>query len=74
MRKEASAFQRVQVYTDPRLDPRVDMRVLDARLAYRVGRQVIRFMVDNALNYGYTTIERNLEPIRRYTVALELEY
>jgi outer membrane receptor for ferrienterochelin and colicins len=70
----ASAFERVQVFTDERLDPRVDMNVLDARLAYRVGRQVIRFMVDNAINYGYTTIERNLEPIRRYTVALEIEF
>ncbi|MGD2217710.1 MAG: TonB-dependent receptor [Gemmatimonadales bacterium] len=69
-----SAPERVQVFTDERLDPRVDMKVLDARLAYRVGSQVIRFMVDNALNYGYTTIERNLEPIRRYTVALELEF
>ncbi len=70
----ASAFKRVQVYPDERLDPRVDMNLLDARLAYRIGRQVIRFMVDNALNYGYTTIERNLEPIRRYTVALEIEF
>jgi iron complex outermembrane receptor protein len=70
----ASAFERVQVFTDERTDPRVDMRVLDARLAYRIGRQTIRFTVDNAANYGYTTIERNLEPIRRYTVALELEF
>jgi outer membrane receptor for ferrienterochelin and colicins len=70
----ASAPERVQVYTDERLDPRVDMNVLDVRLAYRIGRQVIRFTVDNALNYGYTTIERNLEPIRRYTAALELEF
>ncbi|UCC73862.1 MAG: TonB-dependent receptor [Gemmatimonadota bacterium] len=70
----ASAFERVQVYTDERIDPRVDMRVLDARLAYRIGRQLIRFIVDNATNYGYSTIERNMEPIRRYTVALELEF
>jgi iron complex outermembrane receptor protein len=70
----ASAFERVQVFTDERLDPRVDMRVLDARLAYRMGRQTIRFIMDNAMNYGYTTIERNLQPIRRYTVSLELEF
>lgn len=70
----ASAFERVEVFEDERRDPRVDMRVLDARLAYRIGRQTIRFTVDNATNYGYTTIERNLEPIRRYTVALELEF
>ncbi|UCC84351.1 MAG: TonB-dependent receptor [Gemmatimonadota bacterium] len=70
----ASAPERVQVFPNERLDPRVDMNVLGARLAYRVGRQVIRFMVDNVLNYGYTTIERNLEPIRRYTVAFEIEF
>jgi outer membrane receptor protein involved in Fe transport len=70
----ASAFDRVQVFDAQWLDPRADMNVLDARLAYRIGRQVIRFMVDNVTNYGYTTIERNMEPIRRYTVALELEF
>jgi len=70
----ASAFDRVQVFTDPRTDALVPMRELDVGLAYRLGDQTIRFIVDNALNYAYTTIERNLEPIRRYTAALELEF
>jgi iron complex outermembrane receptor protein len=70
----ASAFERVQVFTGPRLDALVPMRELDVGLAYRLGRQTLRFMVDNALNYAYTTIERNLQPIRRYTAALELEF
>ncbi len=70
----ASAFGAVNVFTDERLDPRVPMRVLDVRLAYRIGRQTLRFSVDNAANYGYNTVERNLEPIRRYTTALELEF
>jgi iron complex outermembrane receptor protein len=70
----ASAFDRVKVFTGRRTDPVVPMRVLDARLAYRFGRQTIRFLVNNAANYGYTTIERNLEPIRRYTLSLELEF
>jgi iron complex outermembrane receptor protein len=70
----ASAFDRVQVFTDETFDPRVPMRVLDLRLAYRIGRQTFRFMVDNALNYAYTTIERNLEPIRHYSLAAELEF
>ena len=69
-----SAFDRVKVFTDPRTDPLVPMNVLDLRLAYRFGNQVLRFIVDNAGNYAYTTIERNLEPIRRYSVALELEF
>lgn len=70
----ASAFDRVQVFTDPRLDPRVPMRVLGLRLAYRLGEQVFRFSVDNALNHSYTTIERNLEPIRRATFSLDVEF
>ncbi len=70
----AAAFDRVKVFTNPRTDPLVPMNVLDLRLAYRFGPQVLRFIVDNALNHGYTTIERNLEPIRRYSVALELEF
>jgi iron complex outermembrane receptor protein len=70
----ASAFDRVKVFTDRRTDPVVPMRVLDARLAYRMGDQTLRFLVNNVANYGYTTIERNLEPIRRYTVSLELQF
>jgi outer membrane cobalamin receptor len=70
----ASAFDRVKVFTNTRTDPLLPMRVWDLRLAYRFGRQTMRFVVNNAGNYGYTTIERNLEPIRRYTLALEFEF
>ncbi len=70
----ASAFDRFQVFNDPLIDPLLPMRVLDARLAYRFGRQTLRFSVDNAANYAYTTLERNLEAIRRYTLSLELEF
>lgn len=70
----ASAFDRVKVFTDPRTDPLLPMRIWDLRLAYRFGQQTMRFTVNNGGNYGYTTIERNLEPIRRYTLALELEF
>ncbi len=70
----ASAFDRVKVFTDTRTDPLLSMRVWDLRLAYRFGRQTMRFVVNNGGNYGYTTIERNLEPIRRYTLGLELEF
>lgn len=70
----ASAFDRVKVFTNPRTDPVLPMRVWDIRLAYQFGRQTLRFAVNNAGNYGYTTIERNLEPIRRYTLSLEIEF
>jgi iron complex outermembrane receptor protein len=70
----ASAFDHVKVFTNPRTDPLLPMRVWDVRLAYRFGRQTLRFVVNNAGNYGYTTIERNLEPIRRYTLSLEIEF
>ena len=70
----ASAFDKVQVFTDPRLDAVVPTRVLDGHLSYRIGDQILRLQVDNALNYSYTTIERNLEPIRRYTISLEIAF
>ncbi len=70
----ASAYDRVKVFTNPRTDPIVPLDVLDLRAAYRLGQQVVRFTVDNSLNYAYTTIERNLEPIRRYTLSLELQF
>lgn len=70
----ASAFDRVKVFTNSRTDPLLPMRIWDLRLAYRFGRQTMRFTVNNGGNYAYTTIERNLEPIRRYTLALELEF
>lgn len=70
----ASAFDHVKVFTNPRTDPLLPMRIWDFRLAYRFGRQTLRFTVNNGGNYGYTTIERNLEPIRRYTLALEFEF
>ncbi|UCF19306.1 MAG: TonB-dependent receptor [Gemmatimonadota bacterium] len=70
----ASAFEKVQVFTDPRLDAVVPMRVLDGHLSYQIGDQILRLQVENALNHSYTTIERNLEPIRRYTVSLEIAF
>ncbi len=62
------------MFNDPRIDPLLPMRVLDARMSYRFGRQTLRLSVDNATNYAFTTLERNLEPIRRYTAALEIEF
>jgi iron complex outermembrane receptor protein len=70
----ASPYDEVKVFTDPRTDAIVALDILDLRLAYRFGRQTIRFMVDNSTNYAYTAIERNLEPIRRYTLAFEFEF
>jgi outer membrane cobalamin receptor len=70
----ASAFDAVKVFTDERTDPIVALNVLDLRAAYRIGRQTVRFVVDNSLNYAYTTIERNMAPTRRYTLAAELEF
>jgi outer membrane cobalamin receptor len=70
----ASPYDNVKVFTDTRTDAIVALNVLDFRLAYRFGRQIIRFMVDNSTNYAYTTIERNMEPIRRYTLALEFQF
>jgi iron complex outermembrane receptor protein len=70
----ASPYDHVKVFTSPVTDPIVAMSVLDLRIAYRFGRQVIRFMVDNSANYAYTTIERNMEPVRRYTLGLDIQF
>lgn len=72
--RHAAAFERVQVFDDPRIDQRVPMQVLDLRAAYHIGQQTIRFIVENALNYAYTTVERNLEPVRRATLSLDLTF
>lgn len=67
----ASRMQRVQVYPE---DERVEMRVLDLRVGYRAGRYAILFSAENLANRAYTTIERNLEPLRHYRLTLQGEF
>ncbi|MBI4513790.1 MAG: TonB-dependent receptor [Gemmatimonadetes bacterium] len=67
----AARVERVQVWPD---DERVAMSVLDLRAGYRFGRYAVLFSGENLLNYAYTTIERNLEPIRSFSLAVQGEF
>lgn len=63
-----SRVERVQVYYR---DDRVPQKVLDARASLETAFGTLSFEVDNALNYAYTQIERNLEPIRNYKLTFQ---
>ncbi|NOZ57050.1 MAG: TonB-dependent receptor, partial [Calditrichaeota bacterium] len=61
-----SRIERVQIYWR---DERVPQKVLDLRASLATGVGVFTFEVDNALNYAYTQIERNLQPIRSFRLS-----
>ncbi len=54
-------------------DPKVDQKVLDLQAKYSAGRLRLAFRVNNALNYCYTDIERNLAPIRHFVFTAEFD-
>ena len=64
-----SRLEAVRIYPK---DDRVPQKVLDLWLAISRDPFILRFNVDNALNYNYTQIERNLEPIRSFSGTLEV--
>ncbi|MDZ7374609.1 MAG: TonB-dependent receptor [candidate division KSB1 bacterium] len=63
-----SRMERVQIYYR---DDRVPQKVLDCRLSLETQLGLLSLEVDNALNYAYTQIERNLEPIRSYKLTFQ---
>ncbi|MFH1571558.1 MAG: TonB-dependent receptor [Gemmatimonadota bacterium] len=63
----ASRLQRVAIYTD---DQRVAQHELNLRVQYRGRDLALTVGVDNALNYNYTQLERNLGPIRSFSAGL----
>jgi len=54
-------------------DPKVETKVLDIEARYKLPRATVSFRVNNALNYNYVEIERNLAPIRHFILSLELK-
>jgi iron complex outermembrane receptor protein len=62
-----SRVENVKVYPD---DDRVPHHVLDGRVGASFGSYTLTLNVNNILNYNYTQIERNLAPIRHYTLTL----
>ncbi len=67
----ASRIRRVQVFPT---DERVAMSVIDLRAGYRTGRYGVLLTADNLFNYAFTTIERNLEPLRHFTLSVQAEF
>ncbi len=64
----ASRLPRVEIYT---LDQRVAQHELNLRLRYRFKTVALVVGSNNALNYNYTQVERNLGEIRSFFVALQ---
>jgi iron complex outermembrane receptor protein len=64
-----SRLEAVRIYPK---DDRVPQKVLDLWLAVIRDPYTLRLNVDNALNYNYTQIERNLEPIRSFSATVEV--
>ncbi|RMD88706.1 MAG: TonB-dependent receptor [Calditrichaeota bacterium] len=69
----ASRLKAEQVELFPQ-DKRVAQKVVDARAGLHWRNYTLMFNVENLLNYNYTQIERNLEPIRQYSLTLQAEF
>jgi len=70
----ASRFERVELYDDPRVDPRVDAKVLDLRASWESGPFAARVLLTNALDYVYNLVPRTLAPVRTLSVTLTWTY
>lgn len=66
----ASRVRRVKMYPQ---DDRVPQYVVDVSGGVRLRNCTLSFRVDNLLQYHYTEVERNLAPIRSFTLALTAE-
>ena len=66
-----SRLERVQIYWR---DERVPQKVLDLRAGLSTRAGLFTFEIDNALNYAYTQIERNLQPIRNFRLSYRAKF
>ncbi len=57
----------LKLYVD---DPTVDQRVVDITNRFMIDRWTLQLKVSNLLNWNYIEIDRNLAPIRRFSVFL----
>jgi len=64
----ASRLQRVQIYS---LDQRVAQHELNLRLSFHLRYVDLTLGVNNALNYNYTQVERNLGEIRNFQFGVQ---
>ena len=66
----ASRVRRVKMYPQ---DERVPQYLVDLSGGVRMGRYTLSVRVDNLLQYNYTEVERNLAPIRSFSLGLSAE-
>jgi len=66
-----SRIEEVLIYPD---DDRVPQKVLDAKLAFNWRTYQLAFDIDNALQYHYVPVERNIAPLRKFMVTLSGEF
>jgi len=66
-----SRLERVKVYPN---DDRVDQKIWDARLSTALYDFGLAFNVNNALQYNYLQIERNLSPVRNYVFTISRQF
>lgn len=66
----ASRIDQVKLFT---LDPRVDQRIWNFRVKFYWHKLNVIFSLNNAFNYAYTTLERNLGEIRNISTSVMWE-
>ncbi len=69
----ASRLQKEQLEVFPN-EPRVATKIWDVRAGFTAGAHTIMFNIENLLQYNYTTIERNIEPIRQFSLILQSDF
>lgn len=67
----ASRIEEVKLF---RYDERVPQKVVNFRLLYHIGNIDIQLAVNNALDYYYTQIERNMAEVRNFTIGIMGEF
>ncbi|RMD97058.1 MAG: TonB-dependent receptor, partial [Calditrichaeota bacterium] len=65
-----SRLKKEQVEVFPQ-DERVATKVLDAHAGLRKGSYMLMFNAENLLQYNYVQVERNLEPIRHFSLSFQ---
>lgn len=63
--------EQVQVFKD---DQRVPKKQLDVRASYRFDALTVQLIIRNLPQYNYTQIERNMNEVRNFAVALHWNY
>jgi iron complex outermembrane receptor protein len=66
-----SRFDEVLIYP---ADDRVSKHFTDAKLSFHWPHFQLSFDADNIFQYNYTTVERNLAPIRKYMATLSSNF